>query len=153
MWNFFKRNRDSRSTTQDLGPYSNYRMAVRLELTQRNGVFAQLANALAEENASLGAVDIVSATRTKVIRDITVDVQSEEHGERVLKRLNTLPDIRVIASSDRIFMMHLGGKIRVESKFPITTRNTSTQYLPTRFSGSRRLSAPQHSRARIATQQ
>ena len=131
MWNFFKRIRDSHSSSQDVGPYSNYRMAVRLELTQRTGVFAQLANAMAEENASLGAVDIVSATRTKVIRDITVDVQSEEHGERVLKRLNTLPDVRVIASSDRIFLMHLGGKIRVESKFPITTRNTlSMVYTP-----------------------
>jgi len=131
VWNFFKRIRDSHSSSQDVGPYSNYRMAVRLELTQRTGVFAQLANAMAEENASLGAVDIVSATRTKVIRDITVDVQSEEHGERVLKRLNTLPDVRVIASSDRIFLMHLGGKIRVESKFPITTRNTlSMVYTP-----------------------
>lgn len=106
-------------------------MAVRLELTQRTGVFAQLANAMAEENASLGAVDLVSATRSKVIRDITVDVQSEEHGKRVLQRLNTLPDVRVIASSDRIFLMHLGGKIRVESKFPITTRNTlSMVYTP-----------------------
>jgi malate dehydrogenase (oxaloacetate-decarboxylating) len=131
MWNFFKRNRDSRSSAQDVGPYSNYRMAIRLELTQRTGVFAQLATAMAEENASLGAMDIVSATRTKIIRDITVDVQSEEHGERVLKRLNTLPDVRVIASSDRIFLMHLGGKIRVESKFPIKTRNTlSMVYTP-----------------------
>jgi len=106
-------------------------MAMRLELTQRTGVFAQLANAMAEEGASLGAVDIVSATQTKVIRDITIDVQSEEHGERVLNRLNALPDIRVIASSDRIFLMHLGGKIRVESKFPIKTRNTlSMVYTP-----------------------
>lgn len=106
-------------------------MAIRLELTQRTGVFAQLANAMAEEGASLGAVDIVSATRTKVIRDITIDVQSEEHGERVLDRLNALPDIRVIASSDQIFLMHLGGKIRVESKFPIKTRNTlSMVYTP-----------------------
>ena len=131
MWNFFKRNRNGHSAAQDIGPYSNYRMAVRLELNQRTGVFAQLANAMAEEKASLGAVDIVSATRTKVIRDITVDVQSEEHGERVLKRLNNLPDISVVASSDRIFLMHLGGKIRVESKLPIKTRNTlSMVYTP-----------------------
>ncbi len=131
MWNFFKRSRHSHSTDQDIGPYSNYRMAVRLELTQRTGVFAQLANAMAEEGASLGAVDIVSATRTKVIRDITVDVRSEEHGERVLNRLNSLPDIKVIASSDRIFLMHLGGKIRVESKLPIKTRNIlSMVYTP-----------------------
>lgn len=131
MWNFFKRNRDSRSAAQDIGPYSNYRMTVRLELTQRPGVFAQLATAIAEEGASIGAVDIVSASRTNVIRDMTLDVQSEEHGERVLKHLNNLSDVRVIASSDRIFLMHLGGKIRVESKFPIKTRNMlSMVYTP-----------------------
>ena len=68
---------------------------------------------------------------TKVIRDITLDVKSEEHGEQVLNRLNTLPDVRVVASSDRIFLMHLGGKIRVESKFPVNTRNTlSMIYTP-----------------------
>jgi len=106
-------------------------MTVRLELTQRPGVFAQLATAIAEEGASIGAVDIVSATRTKVVRDMTLDVQSEEHGERVLKHLNNLTDVRVIASSDRIFLMHLGGKIRVESKFPIKTRNMlSMVYTP-----------------------
>lgn len=131
MWNFFKRNRESRSASQDIGPYSNYRMTVRLELTQRPGVFAQLATAIAEEGASIGAVDIVSATRTKVVRDMTLDVQSEEHGERVLKHLNNLTDVRVIASSDRIFLMHLGGKIRVESKFPVKTRNMlSMVYTP-----------------------
>ena len=76
-------------------------------------------------------MDIVSASRTKVVRDITLDVQSEEHGERVLKRLNNLPDVRVIVSSDRIFLMHLGGKIRVESKFPVKTRNIlSMVYTP-----------------------
>lgn len=116
---------------EDLGPYSNFRMAIRLELTQRTGVFAALATALAEEGASLGAVDIVSAGRTKVVRDITFDVQSEAHREKVLQRLNALPDVRVIAASDQIFLMHLGGKIRVDSKFPIKTRNAlSMVYTP-----------------------
>ena len=116
---------------EDLGPYSNYRMAIRLELTQRTGVFAELALALAKEGASLGAVDIVSATRTKVVRDITFDVQSEAHGDQVLQGLKSLPDVRVIAASDQIFLMHLGGKIRVESKFPIKTRNAlSMVYTP-----------------------
>ncbi|MCA9471219.1 MAG: NAD-dependent malic enzyme [Nitrospira sp.] len=115
----------------DSGPYSNYRMAVRLELAQQPGVFAQLATALAEEGASVGAVDLISATKTTVIRDVTFDAQSEEHGDRVLKRLHALPDVTVIAASDNIFMMHLGGKIRVDSKFPIKTRNTlSMVYTP-----------------------
>ena len=125
------RGRRTRIAPEDLGPYSNFRMAIRLELTQHTGVFAALATALAEEGASLGAVDIVSATRTKVIRDITFDVRSEPHGEQVLQRLNALPDVRVIAASDQIFLMHLGGKIRVDSKFPIKTRNAlSMVYTP-----------------------
>lgn len=118
-------------TADDSAPFSNYRMTVRVELAQRTGVFAQVATALAEEGASLGAVDLVSATRTKVIRDITFDAKSEEHAKRVLERLNQLPDVRVIAASDQIFILHLGGKIRVSGKFQIKTRNIlSMAYTP-----------------------
>lgn len=113
------------------GPYSNYRLTVRLELANRPGMFARVATILAEEGANLGAVDIVSAAPEKMVRDVTFDVRSEEHGERVLQRLSTVPDVRVLSASDRIFLLHLGGKIRVESKLPLTTRNTlSMVYTP-----------------------
>jgi malate dehydrogenase (oxaloacetate-decarboxylating) len=115
----------------DAGPYSNYRLTVRLELGNRPGMFAQVATALAEEGANLGAVDIVSASAEKMVRDVTFDVQNEAHGERVLKRLGTLPGVRVLSASDRIFLLHLGGKLRVQSKLPLTTRNIlSTVYTP-----------------------
>lgn len=115
----------------ELGPYSNYRLTVRLELANKPGMFAQVAALLAEERANLGAVDIVSATKTRMIRDVTFDVQDEEHGEKVLTRLNDLPDVTVLSASDRIFLLHLGGKIRVEGKFPISTRNVlSMVYTP-----------------------
>ena len=126
-----QRRKKRKVSPEDGGPYSNYRMAVRLELTQRPGVFAQLATALAEEGASVGAVDLISASKKTVVRDVTFDAQSEEHGERILQRLSQLPDVQVVAASDNIFMMHLGGKIRVDSKFPIKTRNTlSMVYTP-----------------------
>ena len=115
----------------DVGPYSNYRLSVRLELANRPGMFARVATTLAEEGANLGAVDIVSAGPDKMVRDVTFDVQNEEHGERVLIRLGQVPDVRVLSASDRIFLLHLGGKIRVESKLPLTTRNTlSMVYTP-----------------------
>jgi malate dehydrogenase (oxaloacetate-decarboxylating) len=115
----------------DVGPYSNYRLSVRLELANRPGMFARVATTLAEQGANLGAVDIVSAGPDKIVRDVTFDVQNEEHGERVLMRLGQVPDVRVLSASDRIFLLHLGGKIRVESKLPLTTRNTlSMVYTP-----------------------
>jgi len=115
----------------DIGPYSNYRLTVRLELANKPGIFARVAALLAEERANLGAVDIVSATKTRMVRDITFDVQNERHGESVLSRLSALPDVTVLSASDRIFLLHLGGKIRVEGKFPISTRNVlSMVYTP-----------------------
>src|SRR5882762_9139659 len=115
----------------DIGPYSNYRLTVRLELANKPGMFARVAAVLAEEGANLGAVDIVSATADCMVRDVTFDVQNETHGEKVLARLGALPDVEVLSASDRIFLLHLGGKIRVQSKFPVTTRNLlSMVYTP-----------------------
>lgn len=115
----------------DIGPYSNYRLTVRLELRNRPGTFAQVAARLAEEGANLGAVDMVSATAERIVRDITFDVSSESHGEHVLKRLDDIPDVRVLSASDRIFLLHLGGKIKVQSRLPLSTRNLlSMVYTP-----------------------
>jgi len=115
----------------DIGPYSNYRLTVRLELANKPGMFAKVASTLAEEGANLGAVDLVSATADQMVRDVTFDVRDEAHGDRVLARLNGIPDVTVLSASDRIFLLHLGGKIQVKSKLPITTRNIlSMVYTP-----------------------
>lgn len=115
----------------DNGPYSNYRLTVRLELANKPGMFAKVVAVLAEEGANVGAVDIVSATADRMVRDLTIDVQNEAHGEKVLTRVGTLEDVKVLSASDRIFLLHLGGKIRMESKFPVTTRNLlSMVYTP-----------------------
>ena len=84
---------------RDIGPYSNYRLTVRLELANKPGIFARVAALLAEEQANLGAVDLVSATKTRMIRDMTFDVRNEEHGEKVVARLGELPDVTVLSAS------------------------------------------------------
>src|SRR5438034_8757300 len=115
----------------DLGSYCDYRMTVRLEITNQPGQFARIATILAEEGANLGAIDIVQVRGNKMVRDITFDAQSETHALRVMDRLRSLPDVRVISASDRIFLMHLGGKISTRSKVPVRTRNTlSMAYTP-----------------------
>ncbi|MDT7041708.1 NAD-dependent malic enzyme [Candidatus Nitronereus thalassa] len=131
IWRWLGFGKDSYQPEKDIGPYSNYRLAIRLELNQKPGVFAKLTNAIAKEGASIGAVDMISATKTKVVRDITLDTKNEEHGQRVLDRLEKLPDVKVLSASDRIFMLHLGGKLKMGSKFQISTRNTlSMAYTP-----------------------
>ncbi|TMQ35787.1 MAG: ACT domain-containing protein, partial [Planctomycetota bacterium] len=68
-------------------PYCDYRMTVRVEIPNRPGQFARIATILAEEGASLGAIDIVEARRDKMVRDITFDALSEAQARRVLDRL------------------------------------------------------------------
>ncbi|MGE3808113.1 MAG: NAD-dependent malic enzyme [Gemmataceae bacterium] len=115
----------------DAEPFCAYRMTVRVELPNQPGQFAQLAAAIAEENANLGAIDIVEARADKKTRDVTFDAQSESHAQRVLERLRDLPLVRVLFASDRIFLLHLGGKIHTQNKVPVLTRNTlSMAYTP-----------------------
>jgi malate dehydrogenase (oxaloacetate-decarboxylating) len=115
----------------DNEPYCDYRMTVRIELPNEPGQFARLATTLAEEGANLGAIDIVEVRRNRMIRDITFDAKSEAHAQQVLNRLRSLPGVRVRHASDRIFLLHLGGKISTRSKVPVKTRNTlSMTYTP-----------------------
>ncbi|MBI2870810.1 MAG: NAD-dependent malic enzyme [Candidatus Omnitrophica bacterium] len=115
----------------DQAPYSNYRLTARLVLENKPGVFASVVSLLAEEKANLGAVDLVEATRDKMVRDITFDVSNEEHGKKVLARLGGLERIKLVSASDRIFLLHLGGKIQVQGKVPLKTRNQlSMAYTP-----------------------
>jgi malate dehydrogenase (oxaloacetate-decarboxylating) len=112
-------------------PYCDYRMTVRVEIANKPGMFAEMATAIAQEGASLGAIDLVEARRDRMIRDITFDAQSEGHAQRVLDRLRALPHVKIRSASDRIFLLHLGGKISTRSKVPVRTRNTlSMTYTP-----------------------
>jgi len=115
----------------DTGPYSNYRLTARIELKNKPGTFDRVTRVLSKERANLGAIDIVDASREKMTRDITFDVLNEAHGKKVLEKLKEIKDIKLIQASDRIFLLHLGGKISVQGKIPIKTRNQlSMAYTP-----------------------
>ncbi len=117
--------------TEEIGPYSSYRLTVRLVLANHPGMFALVAQLLESHAASLGAVDLVSANPETVVRDITFDARSEYDGEQLLSKIKELPDVQVLWASDRVSLLHLGGKIRIQNKIPLTTRNAlSMVYTP-----------------------
>jgi len=108
----------------DTAPYCDYQMTVRVEIPNQPGQFARIATVLAEEGANLGAIDIVEVRRGRMVRDITFDTESEAHADRVLQRLKAMPQLHVRSASDRLFLLHLGGKIHTRPKVPVRTRNT-----------------------------
>ena len=110
---------------------SGFKMTVRVALDNRPGVFAQVAAALAEEGANLGAVDMVAADAEHIVRDITFEARTEAEGNRAVKRLQSVPHIRILPVPDRVFQVHQGGKIGIRSKLTLNSRSVlSLVYTP-----------------------
>lgn len=100
-----------------------YTMTVRCQIQNRPGMLGQVATAIGEAGGDIGAVDIVRAERSSVVRDITVRVQDELHGDRIVRRINVVPGVQVINVSDRVFLMHQGGKIAIQSRHQLKGRD------------------------------
>ncbi len=65
------------------------------------------------------------------MRDVTVDAADAEHLERIVESVRRVEGIEVEHVSDRTFLMHLGGKIEMQSKVPVKTRDDlSMAYTP-----------------------
>ena len=109
----------------------SYSITMRLEIEDRAGMFGKLASTIGAHGGNLGAVDLVRVAKKHKIRDISVDCRDEGHAKEIILAVRKLPSIRLISWSDRVFLMHLGGKIRVENKIPLDTRAAlSMAYTP-----------------------
>ena len=114
-----------------LQPSASYGLTIRTETANAPGMLGRVTMAIGEEGGDIGAIDIVSAGQGKMIRDISVAARDEAHGQAIVRRLESLADVRVVNVSDRTFLVHLGGKIEVTSRVPVKTRDDlSMVYTP-----------------------
>ncbi|KUO94867.1 NAD-dependent malic enzyme [Ferroacidibacillus organovorans] len=106
-------------------------LILRLELENSIATFGQLAKTIGENGGDIVAVDLISATKTTAVRDMTVQAFDRAHGEQIVKELHALPGVKVVNVSDRTFLMHLGGKIEIHAKSPVKNRDDlSRVYTP-----------------------
>jgi malate dehydrogenase (oxaloacetate-decarboxylating) len=115
----------------DSSPSSSFKVTIRVALDNRPDAIAQVASALTEEGANLGAVNMVAADAAQIVRDITFEVRNEAERNRAVKRLQSVPNVRVLPVPDRVFQVHQGGKIGVQSKLALDSRSVlSMVYTP-----------------------
>lgn len=105
-----------------LQPSASYSFTMRLHMPQQGGAFARVAQAIADAEAMLGAIDLVRVEPREVVRDVTVACGDSGHAEAVVRVVRDLEGVRVDSVSDRTFLMHKGGKIEVNSKLPLNRR-------------------------------
>jgi len=110
---------------------ASFSATIRVQLDDRPGAFADLARAIADAGGSLDAIDLVRVEDGRKVRDVTVLAENAEHLERIATAVRALPGIEVEHVSDRTFLLHLGGKIRIEPRAPLKTRDDlSMAYTP-----------------------
>jgi malate dehydrogenase (oxaloacetate-decarboxylating) len=112
-------------------PSVSYSFVMRLFYPNRIGMFAKLAQTIGRQGGDLGAVDIVNPDAKRMTRDVTVRARDHVHMESIVKAVRKIKDVTVANVSDQVFLLHLGGKISIQNKVPLTTRETlSMAYTP-----------------------
>jgi malate dehydrogenase (oxaloacetate-decarboxylating) len=92
---------------------------------------SELAAAVASVGGEITALDVIESAHETLVVDITCNTSGEEHGQQVADALNALDGVSVRKVSDRTFLMHLGGKLRVEPKVQLRNRDDlSRAYTP-----------------------
>jgi len=112
-------------------PSASYSITMRVEIQNRPGMLGRVTSAIGKAGGDIGAVDIAGFGTDTIVRDLTVNARDEAHEKVIAAAVGRLPGVRVVNVSDRTFLLHLGGKITVNAKSPIKTRNDlSMVYTP-----------------------
>jgi malate dehydrogenase (oxaloacetate-decarboxylating) len=112
-------------------PSAQYRLTIRVELDDAQGILGHVTGAIGDAGGMIGAVDLVQADGDHSLRDIVVDASGSDHWERIVAAIEAVPGAKVVDTTDRTFLLHVGGKIEQHNKHPLKTRDDlSMAYTP-----------------------
>ncbi|HJQ01986.1 MAG TPA: NAD-dependent malic enzyme [Jatrophihabitans sp.] len=110
---------------------ASYSITVRIYAVPDSSVVGRVATAVSEAGGLVTAVDVSDSRHDRITIDVTCSAVNGEHAAQIVQGLRALSGIEVHRVSDRTFLLHLGGKISVESRVPLKTRDDlSMAYTP-----------------------
>jgi malate dehydrogenase (oxaloacetate-decarboxylating) len=108
-----------------------YGITIRVEGAPSAQPVAEVTNAIVAAGASITALDVVESHLDRVVIDVTCDAIDADHAEKISEAISQCAELTVRKVSDRTFLLHLGGKIEIQSKVPLKTRDDlSRAYTP-----------------------
>jgi malate dehydrogenase (oxaloacetate-decarboxylating) len=112
-------------------PSAQYRLTIRVKLEDAQGILGHVTSAIGEAGGIVDAVDLVEVDGGHSLRDIVVDASDRDHWARILDAIVAVDGAEVIDTTDRTFLLHVGGKIEQANKHPLKTRDDlSMVYTP-----------------------
>lgn len=113
------------------GPSVSSSITARLEVEARPTAVSELTTAIEREGGIVTALDVTASGHERITVDVTCATRGEAHAGDIVEALRGLPGVRVDRVSDRTFLLHLGGKLSIESKVPLRNRDDlSMAYTP-----------------------
>ena len=108
-----------------------YGITIRVEGPPSAQPVAEVTSAITAAGATITALDVVESFLDHVVIDVTCDAIDASHAEAITASIESHPELTVRKVSDRTFLLHLGGKIEIQSKVPLKTRDDlSRAYTP-----------------------
>src|SRR5918998_2193787 len=110
---------------------AQFSLVMRVRIAHRPGMLGRVASAIGAAGGTIGSIDLISVDDEHTLRDITIDTAGEEHGREIAAKVGEVEGAEVIDTTDRTFLMHLGGKIEQHNKHALQTRDDlSMAYTP-----------------------
>jgi malate dehydrogenase (oxaloacetate-decarboxylating) len=112
-------------------PGPGYSITIRVEAPPSASAAGDLASSIGRVGGVITAFDVVDSYGDRILVDITCNATSAGHAKDIEEALAALPGVEVRKVSDRTFLIHLGGKIEVNSKVQLRNRDDlSRAYTP-----------------------
>jgi malate dehydrogenase (oxaloacetate-decarboxylating) len=112
-------------------PSASYSITVRLEAPATGNAVSRLTRVVEDAGGALTALDVSGSDSQRIRIDVTIAASSSEHAAAVTDAIGAIEGIVVSRVSDRTFLLHLGGKIEMQSKVPLRNRDDlSMAYTP-----------------------
>ncbi len=109
----------------------SYSITIRLELPARATAVSELTHTVETLGGLVTALDVTASGADRVRVDLTCAARDSDHSAELVEALRAMPGVDIGKVSDRTFLVHLGGKLSVESKVPIRNRDDlSLVYTP-----------------------
>jgi malate dehydrogenase (oxaloacetate-decarboxylating) len=110
---------------------ASYGITVRVYADPSPAVVGMLATAVGAAGGLVTAIDVSESRADRITIDVSCSAANGEHAAEIVEALRDVAGVTVHRVSDRTFLLHIGGKISVESKVPLRTRDDlSMAYTP-----------------------
>jgi malate dehydrogenase (oxaloacetate-decarboxylating) len=98
-------------------------ITVRLTLPARATAVSELTGVIESGGGLVTGLDVTASGADRLRVDVTAAARDTAHADEIVEAMRAVHGVEIDKVSDRTFLAHLGGKLKIESKVPIRNRD------------------------------